>query len=127
MRIIHLILIVTIFTAASLAVAISAQNEVYANATTHVDSEGNCRESYNSCKPAGHPDACCPEDTSCAIDTNGKLECCPHNTICYSTDNPRMAFIYFSSSASRRSKRPGWASTIAALALGVGNWRRREW
>ncbi|KAA8894349.1 hypothetical protein FN846DRAFT_422282 [Sphaerosporella brunnea] len=119
--------IILSITAASLAASVSiAHEDLSINVTRISDSEGKCSDSYRSCKIDGYPSACCPENTSCALDTDGKLWCCPHSTICYSTDNPHMAFIEFRSSAARRSK-SSWSYAIAAMAFGVGNWRRREW
>ena len=50
-----------------------------------VKRQNNCQSGYNSCGSLGENDACCPQDTSCALDQAGNIACCPSGAVCTGT------------------------------------------
>lgn len=44
--------------------------------------QGNCPNAYITCEPIGHPEACCPANSTCGFTEVGSVGCCPRGTKC---------------------------------------------
>src|SRR5271156_1686201 len=62
---------------ASNGVSTSQDLPVYFNHQQPLLVSGSCPAGYNSCSSIGHSEACCQQNSNCALDAAGNVACCP--------------------------------------------------